>query len=268
MREVEIGVKISEAVSLIEDQLPKQWAEEWDNIGLLIGDPDALVRRIAVALDPGPEQLLAASSGRYDLLITHHPLLFQPIKKIIVNTPAAQSIALSLSNGVAVYAAHTNWDASSVGVNSILAAALGLEEVSPLLPSGSGAWGTGAVGILPKPAEMRGFLKNVRERWNLSHVRFYGHGDMMVRKVALCGGSGGSFWRSALDLGADVYITADMSYHALLDATHAGLCVAVADHGEMERLSIPFLAQLVQSWTGIETCAIREPVLVSSLIMG
>lgn len=261
-------MKVSEAVSLIEDQLPKHWAEEWDNVGLLLGDPDALIHRIAVALDPGPEQLLAASSGRYDLLITHHPLLFQPMKKIIVNTPVAQSIALSLSNGVAVYAAHTNWDASPVGVNHVLAKTLGLEDVSPLVPCNSGAWGMGAVGLLPERAEMRDFLKKVRAVWNLSHVRIYGNLDRAVRKISLCGGSGGSFWKDAMDLGADVYLTADMSYHALLDATHAGLCVVVADHGEMERVSIPFLAQWVQSWTGIETRVIKEPILVSTVMMG
>lgn len=261
-----MDVKVSKVVSLIEEHLPKHWAEEWDNVGLLLGDPDAPVHRIAVALDPGPEQLLTASSGQYDLLITHHPLLFQPLKKIILNTPVANSIALSLSNGVAVYAAHTNWDSSPVGVNYILATALELKGVSPLARCSSDAWGVGAVGILSVSVEVKEFLKRVRENWNLSHLRVYGNLEMTVRKIALCGGSGGNFWRDALESGAEVYLTADMNYHTLLDATNAGLCVVIADHGEMERVSIPPLAQQVQSWTGVETRVIRESALVSTVI--
>lgn len=251
-------MKVSEVVSLIEERLPKRWAQEWDNVGLLVGDPDASVHRIAVALDPGSEQLLAAASGRYDFLITHHPLLFRPLKQIVLNTPAARAVALALSNGVAVYAAHTNWDLAPEGVNRVLADALGLADVSPLVHCDSDAWGLGAVGTLAASVELKTLLERARARWNLSHMRVFGRLEDSVRRVALCGGSGGSFWRDALESGAEVYLTADMNYHELLDAVSAGLCVAIADHGEMERVSVPFLAQLVQSWTGIEARVIAE----------
>ena len=250
-------MKLSEVISRIEKRIPKSWAEPWDNPGLAAGAPGAEVSRIALSLDATPETVAAAASLSCGLLVTHHPLIFHPLKSVVNDDYVGRTLFSAIRQEVAVYAAHTNWDSSPEGVNFVLASLLGVEKAKPLVPADSGAWGMGAAGELPSVVRLAELSDLLHERWRLSNFTIYG-GDRMIRSVALGGGACQEFWREALASGTDCFITADLSYHYRQEALDAGLALVSADHGEMERASLPALRAVIEAETGLPVTLIEE----------
>lgn len=230
-------MRVRNLLGLIDQIAPFSLAEEWDNIGLMVGDLGAEVRRAAVALDPTVQAVVSAAEAGCEALLCHHPLLFHSVKKLDLNAGPGCAVREAVKRDVAILAAHTNWD--KAGVNAELARLLGLQGTEPLDPGS----GLGLFGELPEPTLLEELLEQVKAAWGLTHIDAYAPPAGIVSKVALCGGSGGSLWPAARAQRADLYITADMKYHELMDANDAGLAVAVADHGEMERASLPELAR-------------------------
>jgi dinuclear metal center YbgI/SA1388 family protein len=124
--------KISDLVGIINKIAPPRLAEEWDNVGLQVGDPTAPVERILVALDPTPAAIRAAIESSCQLLLTHHPLIFKPLKKISAADPTSSLIFQAIRHELAVFSLHTNYDIAAEGLNDLLAARLGVEETRPL----------------------------------------------------------------------------------------------------------------------------------------
>jgi dinuclear metal center YbgI/SA1388 family protein len=249
---------IGDIVEELEKVVPGAWAEDWDNVGLLLGNRLDPVRGIAVSLDPSLETMQKTLEHECSLLITHHPLIFKPLKRIDSSEGTGASIAFAIKNGISVLSLHTNWDSAPRGVNRVIADALGLKNVQPLVPSDRGAWGLGAVGVLPGAIAFEECGVRIRDSLGLSRLELHGESAQPVSRLALCGGGGGEFWRRALDSGADAYFTADMKYHERLDALEKDLPVILADHGEMEQFSLRALAGMISEATGIEPC-ILEP---------
>ncbi len=241
---------VGELERALDEAIPFAWAEDWDNVGLLVGDRSAPVRGATVALDPSIEAMKTALDRSCSVLITHHPLIFHPLKRIdCAEGPGAQ-IAFAIRNGLSLFALHTNWDVSPCGVNAAIAQALSLKEVRPLLPSTGGAWGSGAAGQLPRSLNFMECGAAIRDALHLSRLELHGDPEKMVSTLALCGGSGGAFWREAAACGAEGYFTADMRYHERLDALDKEVSLFIADHGEMERFSLAALAETVSKATG------------------
>lgn len=251
-------MKLFEIVESIEKRLPKEWAESWDNPGLQVGERGAEIEKIAVALDASPVTVARASASGCGLLAAHHPIFFRPVKSIIDDSHVGRTLFAAFKNNVALYAAHTNWDSSPEGVNYVLASLLGLENISPLAPSSSGAWGLGAVGDFPRPVDVHEFCELVQERWGLLDLSFAGGEEKEISRVALGGGACMDFWPEALAAGAQCFITADVTYHPREEATEAGLAILSCDHGEMERLSLPALAALVTEQTGLPSVIVDD----------
>lgn len=234
-------MRLSDVIERIEAVAPFGTAESWDNSGLLLGDPGDEVRRVGVCLDATKASIEEASSRGCDLLVTHHPMIFPSLRRIDRNSIAARAIRSAIGCGISVLCAHTNWDRSDVGVNAVLAGRLGLHDASPLR---GGENGFGRIGFLD-PLPFGDFLGILRERWTLSWVAGYGDAGRTIRSAALCGGSGRDFLRDAIESGADVFCTADLTYHDVMEARNSGVCVALADHGEMERVSMERLAEII-----------------------
>ena len=253
-------LKVSEIAARIEKRIPLGWAEEWDHPGLAAGDPDADVTKIALALDVTCETVEGAAAAGCELLVTHHPAIFRPFGTVVYNIPAQKAVALALRKGLALYAAHTNWDVSPEGVNVILAAALELADVEPLVKPAvkNGSWGLGSVGSLPASVSMDSCVLLAAERWRLTDFRAYGDAKRKVRRVALGGGACADLWPLAKQAGADVFITSDARYNERNDALSAGLNLISTDHGETERVSLPKLAELVECATGLPVKMISE----------
>lgn len=256
-------MKLGDIVKRIEKRISLSWAESWDNPGLAVGDPCADVSRIALALDAAPEVVEAAALAGCGMLVTHHPIIFRPMKSIVFNAPAPRTVALAIQRGVALYSAHTNWDSSPEGVNVSLARALELADAAPLAAPAvkNGAWGMGAVGSFMAPIAIEDCLSLLRERWRLSTCTGYGDAGRLVSRVALGGGACGDMWPLAVEAGADLFITSDVSYHHRNDALNMGLNLIVTDHGETERVSLPALAAMIEEVSGLPVEILDEPPL-------
>ena len=233
-------MRVEELLARIDEAAPFSLAEGWDNVGLMVGDPQQEVRRLAVALDPLPEAIEEASRLGCQALLVHHPLFFPPLRSLDLSRDPGRAVAAAVRCGVSVLAAHTNWDCVRGGVSWTLAELLGLKEIESLSPGVDDA-GLGAVGLLNDRIALGDWLASLKERWKLTRIDCYAPPNCSILKIALCGGSGGELWPRALARGADVYITADVKYHVLLDATRAGLPMVLVDHAEMESASLEAL---------------------------
>lgn len=236
-------MKVQDILAKINLVAPFMLAEEWDNVGLMIGDPQWEVRRLAIALDPLPEAMEEAFRKGCQALLTHHPLFLKPLRNMDLSLSFGKVIQMAVKAEMSILAAHTNWDSAEGGVSRTLAKRLKLNAVVPLDQSSSGIGGMGAVGELSAVTAVRTVLDRIKGAWNLSRLDYYGPKDCSVLRVALCGGSGGSFWSKALAMKADLYITADMKYHDLLDCVRSKLPVAAVDHAEMESVTLVELAR-------------------------
>ena len=227
-------MKICDLLQEINNFASFDLCAEWDNSGLIIGDYNSEVKKIAVTLDAVPEAVIKASELNCNLLITHHPLIFRGIKRINYNNWLGLAIKEAIKREINIIALHTNFDRSESGVNSILAKKINLEDCENLSDYG-------IKGNLREKMSLKNFLEFVKNSWNLTQIDYYFENEREIKRVALCGGSGSEFWEFARD--CDIYITCDMKYHELIDAVRGGLVMALCNHGEMERASLQELAE-------------------------
>ena len=213
---------------------PKKLAEEWDNPGLLAGSPEQEVSRVLICLDASDEVIQHAVDEKVQLIISHHPLIFRPLKQLRTDFPLGKRLQKLLKHDIAVFAAHTNLDITAGGVNDVLAEALGLTDIIPLERSNKTAeeppLTLGRMGVLPHPLPIREFAEQVKTALPTGYVRLIEAGTHEIRKVALCGGSGAEFIAKAAFLGADAYVTGDVKYHEAQHAIENGLHVIDAGH--------------------------------------
>jgi dinuclear metal center YbgI/SA1388 family protein len=238
---------LADIIRLLEDIAPPSLAEEWDNAGLQVGDPRGRVQTVWVALDPGPEVVAAACRSRVDLLVTHHPLFFRPVKRIDIQTPVGAVVAQALRHGVAIYSLHTNLDAVVDGLNDLLARRLRLQRRRPLLPARPAAdgcrHGLGRVGELRRARSLSELAREVKQRIGAQAVRMAGDPAQRVKRVALSTGSGGSLVPEFLRTGADVFISGDLRYHDVRDIEYARRGAIDIGHFHSEHLMAADLAQ-------------------------
>ena len=136
---------ISSVVAFLEEVAPSEWAESWDNVGLLVGDPDRPARRVMTCLTITPASAAEAVSRQADLVIAHHPLPFRPLKRLTTASAVGRLLLMLIEAKIAVYSPHTAFDSTAQGINERLAAALGLVDLHPLVPVEGGP-GTGRHG--------------------------------------------------------------------------------------------------------------------------
>ncbi len=227
--------KVKNIFSYLCELAPLELQEDFDNAGFLLGHGDAAVTRALLALDITPPVIEEAREKQAQLLISHHPLIFSPLKT--VTDPGSGAKALRLAEqGTAVISMHTNLDIAEGGVNDVLINLLGAKAEEPL-----DAENCGRVGHLDKPLSMEKFLRFCKERLQTKGLRYYDAGRP-VYKLAVMGGSGGSALAEAAAKGCDTYVTADIKYNQFLEAGELGINLIDGDHFCTENPVIPVLA--------------------------
>ena len=224
---------IRDIVTFIDTKAPFAAAEEWDNVGLLVGDADAAVGRVLVTLDATDGALSAAEAMGADLILTHHPVIFAPLKRL-----DARSLPYRLAaSGISLIAAHTNLDKAADGVNDTLVACLGLENVAPA------ADGMTRIGTLPQVTDAAAFAKQTATVLNTS-VRV-ADGGVPLHTVAVCGGSGGDFLPDLVGK-ADAFVTGEVKHHQWLQAAAEGITLIEAGHYATEVPVVDTLCRWLQ----------------------
>lgn len=247
---------VKEICAYCDTLAPFSLKMDFDNVGLLCGFPETPVRRVLTALDITDAVIEEALAWGAELIVSHHPLIFHPLRAVTADDPVGRKLIRLLQNGVSAICLHTNLDAAWGGVNDALMEALGVSVTGVLAPEGTGPdgrpWGIGRVGELPEAMPLERFLARVRGRLTCSGLR-YVPGGAPVRRVACCGGAGGGELEAALAAGCDTYVTADLKYDRFLLAKEAGLNLIDADHFCTENVVVPRLkALLAQRFPEIE----------------
>ncbi len=253
-----MGATVAQIIKIIDQLAPPWLAEKWDNVGLQIGDPRLPVRRIWVALDPSPQVVKAACEDSVDLLITHHPLIFRPLKSIDFQTPGGSIIQLAVHHHLAIFSAHTNFDIVLNGVNDILAQQLGLKQLEVLQPvevetrlknemnamSGDQtACGIGRIGSLAKARSLNSLVSMIKKKLKLDYVKVAGNPELKITRVAICSGSGSTLMQTFLSSKAQAYISGDIHYHNAREVEAANRAIIDIGHFPSEHLMVEALAR-------------------------
>ena len=237
--------RVKDILNYLESLAPAAMQESWDNVGLLWGSKDKEVKKIFVALDPFESVCREAAAQGADLLVTHHPLIFQPAKSITDDTGVGRAILTLASQGICAINAHTNLDCAPGGVNDTLAKAVGLTNIQVIDPSGVDSqgrpWGLLRMGQVEE-MDLPDFLAQVKKALGSKCLKF-ADGGKKVKNVAVGGGSCGSELYKAMAAGCDTFVTADIKYNQFWDAKEAGLNLIDAGHFHTENPVCAVLAE-------------------------
>ena len=217
------------------DRLAPFWLTmDFDNTGILVGDRNREVSCALLALDCTPAVVEQAKQLGAQLIVTHHPVIFHPLKRVNEDAVVYQLIR----SDIAVISAHTNLDIAQGGVNDALASAIGLHDCRglELLNEQTGAW-LGRIGTLPEPLSPEAFAAHVKSRLHAVSVKFAA-APRAIRTVALCSGSGADCLDAAISAGADALLTSEVKQHEYLAATAAGISIFDAGHFDTEDIVI------------------------------
>jgi dinuclear metal center YbgI/SA1388 family protein len=242
MRPVEITIEC--ILTILNSLAPFSLAEDWDNVGLLLGAPDQKVTGILIGLDPTAQLLDEAITRGANLVITHHPIIFSALKSIRIDQPTGAFINKALTKGISVIACHTNLDVVPTGVSRILAQRLGLTALATLsaTTAGDSDIGFGQIGTLPLPLNSHEFLEHLCKALSLPALSMAGHLPETIQRVAVCGGSGSDFATMAQAQGAQLYITGEVKHHVARWAEEVNFCIIDAGHFATEHLISAALA--------------------------
>ena len=271
-----MAVTIGLVAQIMEKIAPKSWAEDWDNVGLLVGSGSAPVERILIALDGTLEVVEEAKAFGAQLIVAHHPIIFRPLKNLRADNTAAQIPLRLLQHQIGYYASHTNLDQSIFSSSRVLGEVLELQEMKILegpaddLMSNqqrSEDRGYGVSGYLTHPEKLGLLWKRLLDRlsrpgvfaqpYELSGVRLAGALEKEVRKIAIVNGSGSRFVPKALFKGADLFISGDLDHHAVLDALEGGMAVGDLGHFLSEAPMLQAMYQYLSAEKSLQEIEIR-----------
>lgn len=260
-------VALADVVRALERRFSPASAQSWDHVGLVSGDPAQEVERVLLAVDPTLEVIGYAVREGFDLLLTHHPLLLRGVHSVAATSAKGAAVRALIEEDVALYVAHTNADVAEGGVNDALAEALGLTAVEPLLEEEGQPMGR--VGDLPEAVTLRTFAKRLASVLPTAAggIRVSGDPEATVARIAVAGGAGDSFFEAVRAAGADVYVTADLRHHPVLEdrETSRGGPPYVVDAGHWATESLWLTAageRLVEDVAAADPGAARLETLV------
>ena len=231
-------MKVKQILELLDEMCPPELAESYDNVGLLAGHPDQEVDTVLCSLDLTEQVVAEAIQRGAQLILTHHPILFHARKNLREDDPEGRLLCCLVRSGLALIAAHTNYDDAPVGVNDALADALGLQQIE-LLSNGL------RVGNLPQGMKVSTLTGYLSERLQ-AVIRPYALNDAEIVRLAVCGGAGSEFYPLAKAAGARAYLTGEIHHHDMLAAMSEGMVLFEAGHYETEQIAIKSLANRLQ----------------------
>jgi dinuclear metal center YbgI/SA1388 family protein len=258
------AVRVADVGAALDGHFPPAWAEQWDRVGLVLGEPAAPVRRVLCVVDCVPATVAEARAVGADLILAHHPLLLHGVSSVAPTTYQGRIVHDLIKNDVALYVAHTNGDVANPGVSDALAARLGLTDLRPLRepPAGSAAAGSGRgigrVGRLPRPLTLAELTAQAAAALPATSwgVRAAGEPDRLVRTLAVSGGAGDSYLGDARAAGADAYLTSDLRHHPASEyIANGGPALLDAAHWATERPWLDAVADLLRQDLRVEALA-------------
>lgn len=239
---------VRDFVNLINGLAPFETQESFDNSGLLIGSANTTVDTVLFALDVTDRVLDEAEALHAQLIITHHPLMFSPVKSLLEENHESHLIRRMIRSDIALIAAHTNLDRAIGGTNDTLVRLLDLRT-----PVGEGFVRVGDLPIPMTANVLSGYLSSALN----TVVRVMGDPNRECSRLGLCSGGGSDFWPEAAALGADCFLSGEIRHHHALAMIHAGLTGFECGHAATEEPGIFALAQTLQASPLVIECKVR-----------
>lgn len=253
-------VRVRDVIDVIRSFAPENVQESWDNSGLSVGDADAEVTGVLVGFDCTPELVDEAVECGANLIVTHHPLIFNALRRVTPDDAVGLAVMKAIRGGVAIYSAHTSADKVVGGVSWAMARRIGLENVTILDVDGSVCGpdgqecGLGIVGDFPEPVPVERAVEIVKSAFRVPYVKTSRlWPGLMISRVAACGGSGSSLISKAREAGAQLYVCGDISYHHFF--TPEGFILMDVGHYESEIDIVDILFSLIRK--NFHTFAVR-----------
>ena len=233
---------VNDILEFMETIAPMALKMPWDNAGLLCGSRNTQVTKILIALDPFEHVCQEAADWGAELIVTHHPLIFDPQRAIVDNNPVGRSILTLCRNGICAINAHTNLDQAEGGINDLLAQTLGLNNIETIFAKDLQLLRKGDV----QEQSLETFMATVKEKLHCEGLR-YVDGGKPVRKVAVGGGAcGGELWE-AYQAGCDTFVTSDVKYNQFWDGVDFGMNIIDAGHFNTENPVCAYLLEKISA---------------------
>ena len=231
---------VKQLYDALDKRIPKDLSCEWDNDGLMCcPDLHRQVRRVLITLDVTADAVTEAVRGEYDVILSHHPLIFKGVKRINGEDIISDKLITLIKNGISVFSFHTRLDSVGGGVNDCLAALLELSDVQAF-----GEGGIGRIGVLPQKTDAESLARRVKELLGCEGVVLSDAG-LECHRVAVLGGSGGDEIAAAILAGADTYLSGEFKYHSLTDAPEMNINLIEAGHFYTENPVLTPLAEMI-----------------------
>ena len=233
-------MKLKDITNIIEKWSPLQQAETFDNVGLLVGNPNSNVEKALITIDTTETVIEEAIKNKCDLIITFHPIIFSELKQVTENTYVERVVKKAIKNNINIYAIHTNLDNNPKGVNYKISEILSLKNTSILLKKDNKDIGMGMIGDLSKELNELEFFEFLKHNMDVKYIKHSPFLGKKIKKIAVLGGSGSFAINEAINQKADCYVTSDLKYH---DYFKAEKKILLADIGHYE--SEHFTKQLI-----------------------
>jgi len=250
-------MKVADLTRALETIAPLAHAEDWDNVGLLAGDPEAPVARVLLCIDCTNAVVDEAVAEKFDAIVAYHPPLFRPISRVTRGSIVYELVR----RGISLYSPHTALDAAPGGTNDVLADAIGMtSERAPIRETALNPLpgrGMGRIGVLA-PIALGALVARIKERLGVAHVLLAGPSERTISRAAVCAGAAGELLDAAIRQGAEVVVAGEVRHHDALRAAEAGVSLVCALHSNSERLALePLRARLAAALPGLALATSR-----------
>lgn len=256
---------VGEIAARLEQLAPLSGAEEWDNVGLLVGDTSRRVSKVMTCLTITPATAAEAISRQAEMVVVHHPLPFRPLSRVTTDTTVGRLLWELIGAGVSVYSAHTAYDSALQGINEQWAQNLDLTDVDFLVPTSAGdrsqAIGAGRWGVLSTATTLGKLADRIKEFLSIKSVNLVGDDQFPVQRIAVACGSGNTFLEAARQKRCDCLVTGETNFHSCLEAEANRIGLVLCGHFASERFAMERLAEVLGStFTDLDAWASHNEV--------
>jgi dinuclear metal center YbgI/SA1388 family protein len=249
---------VADIAAFLETFAPPRLAEEWDNVGLLVGTRAGAVKKMMVCLTITPASSAEAVDAGADLIVTHHPLPFHAVKRLTDETTAGKTLLQLIAAQIAVCSPHTAFDSTAEGINDLLARGLELQQIAALIPQTDGQ-GTGRWGKLDDTLPLGAIADRLKRFLKIERLQIVGDDQRSVQTVAIGCGAADELLSAAMNKNCDVMVLGEARFHTCLEAEAANVALLLPGHFASERFAVEQLAlRLAREFPTVEVWASRR----------
>ena len=256
-----IMTSVADITDYLDEFAPQRLAADWDNVGLLVGDASHRVERVMTCLTVTPASADEALRERVDLIVSHHPLPFRPLKRITAESVPGRLLWQLIRGGVAIHSPHTGFDSAAMGINQRTAEGLGLQNIKPLVTAedDSDGLGSGRYGSLERACSLAELSECLKQFLRIDGLYMVGKPDAIIDSVAIACGSAGAYLAEARKYGCQLLVTGETNFHTCLEAEATDISLLLPGHYASERFAVESLADVLgEQFSDIQVWASRD----------